>query len=282
MFLAGCGVETEPDAGVVDTKGTVELAYVEWDSEVASTYVVAEVLESMGYDVELTSVSAAVMWTAVGNGDVDAMVAAWLPTIHEHYLQQVQDTAVDLGPNLVGTRSGLVVPEYVTIDSIADISEHAEKFDKQIIGIEPGAGIMSRTEQVLESYNLNDMELVSSSSAAMAAELGNAIDNDRWIVVTGWTPHWKFSRWDLKYLEDPQNVYGGEEQIHTIVRAGLQDDMPEVYAMLDNFQWTAADMQQVMNWNQGEGASPETSAERWIEQNPEKVRAWIPGEQMAE
>ena len=36
-----------------------------------------------------------------------------------------------------------------------------------------------------------------------------------------------FARFDLKYLDDPENVYGGAEQIHTVVRQDLEDDMPE-------------------------------------------------------
>ena len=38
---------------------TIELGYVLWDSEIASTHVVAAVLmDELGYDVELTSVDA--------------------------------------------------------------------------------------------------------------------------------------------------------------------------------------------------------------------------------
>ncbi|MFP3340037.1 glycine betaine ABC transporter substrate-binding protein, partial [Micrococcus sp. SIMBA_131] len=37
----------------------ISLAYVAWDSEIASTNVVAKVLESMGYKVELTQLDAA-------------------------------------------------------------------------------------------------------------------------------------------------------------------------------------------------------------------------------
>lgn len=73
----------------------------------------------------------------------------------------------------------------------------------KIVGIEPGAGIMSATEKAVEEYGL-DYQLQDSSSAAMAASLQKAINNKEWIVVTGWTPHWKFAKWDLKYLDDPK------------------------------------------------------------------------------
>jgi len=258
-------------------KGKVELAYVEWASEVASTNVVRAVLqEKMGYEVELTPVSAAAMWTAVGTGDVDGMVAGWLPTTHGHYLERVKDQVESLGPNLEGTRIGLVVPAYVTIASIPELKDNAEKFDSKIIGIDPGAGIMSKTEKAIDEYGLENFSLVEGSGATMTAALSDAIRHDQWIVVTGWTPHWMFAKWDLKYLEDPKDVFGGEEHINTIVRKGLKEDMPEVYQFLDNFHWTPEDMQQVMVWNQEKEASPYENAKKWIEENPDKVQAWLP------
>ncbi|MFO8048700.1 MAG: glycine betaine ABC transporter substrate-binding protein [Desulfosudaceae bacterium] len=254
-----------------------EIVYVEWSCATASANVVKAVLETkLGYDVELTSVSAAAMWQALASGDVDATTTAWLPTTHGHYLEKVEDDVVNLGHNLVGTKIGLVVPTYVTIDSIAQLDEHADKFDNQITGIDPGAGIMSKTEQVIEDYDLENMELMESSGAMMTAVLKDKIKDEQWVVVTGWTPHWKFGKWDLKYLEDPKNVYGGAEYIDTIVRKGLQEDKPDLYAFLDNFQWEPEDIQTVMAWNQKEGTTPAENARKWIKQNSDKVEAWLP------
>ncbi len=258
------------------SKGEVELAYVEWSSEVASTNVVKAVLqERMGYEVEITPVGAAAMWQAVGTNDVDGLVAAWLPTTHGHYLEKVKDDVENLGPNLEGTRIGLVVPTYVTIDGIGEMKDHADKFDGRIIGIDPGAGIMSTTEKVIEEYGLNEISLMPGSGATMAAALKDKVEGKEWVCVTGWTPHWKFARWDLKYLDDPKNVYGGEEYISTVVRKGLKKDMPEVYQFLDNFYWTPEDMQLLMVWN-SESGTPYENAVKWIKQNKDKVDKWIP------
>jgi glycine betaine/proline transport system substrate-binding protein len=277
VLYAGILGVISPVASVYADKGEVELAYVEWSSEVASTHVVQVVLEQLGYEVKLTPVSAAAMWQAVAIGDADGMVAAWLPTTHSHYLEKVKDKVEDLGPNMKGTRVGLVVPAYVTINSIEQLPAVAGKFNRKIIGIDPGAGMMSKTETVMESYGLDKYKLVEGSGATMTAALKNAIDTQSWIVVTGWTPHWKFSRWELKYLEDPKNIYGQEEYISTIVRQGLKEDLPEVYTVLDNFEWEPADMEAVMIWNQEEGAKPHETATRWVRENPDKTAEWLKG-----
>lgn len=222
----------------------VTLTYVEWATEIASTNVVKAVLEErMGYNVEIVPVSASAMWQSLTTGDSDGMVGAWLPTTHEEYYNQVMNDVDDLGPNLNGTKIGLVVPQYVEIDSIEQLNDNAQQFQSRIIGIDPGAGIMSGTEEAIKEYGLEEFTLVEGTGATMTASLADAIRKEEWIVVTGWTPHWKFSEWDLKYLEDTKGVYGGDEQIHTITRRGLHEDMREVYDFLDAFYWGTEDME---------------------------------------
>ncbi|MGG4606275.1 glycine betaine ABC transporter substrate-binding protein [Paenalcaligenes sp. Me131] len=256
-------------------KGTVHLAYVEWSSEVASTNVMRVLLEQAGYDVKMSSLTGAAMWQAVANGDADAMLAAWLPTTHEDYFEQLGDKVEDLGPNLDGTKLGLVVPAYTEITSIEELNDNAKKFNNEIIGIDPGAGLQRLTGDVVDQYELK-LRLRDGTDATMTAALANAIQNKEDVVITAWTPHWMFARWDLKYLEDPKGVYGGAEQIHTIARKGLKDDKPEAYAILDAFNWTTDDMGEIMLMNEEAGSDPYENAKKWVEANPEKVQAWMP------
>src|SRR5690554_1174110 len=79
-----------------------------------------------------------------------------------------------------------------------------EEVDYEIQGIDPGAGIMASARQAIEDYGLEGWELLESSDAAMTAALTSAYEDQEPIIITGWTPHWKFSKFDLKYLDDPQ------------------------------------------------------------------------------
>ncbi|TVM18490.1 glycine/betaine ABC transporter substrate-binding protein [Oceanidesulfovibrio indonesiensis] len=259
-------------------QGKVKLAYVEWDCAAASTNLVKAVLEEkMGYDVDILPVTAAAMWMAVGTGDVDGMVTAWLPVTHADYLEQVKGKAEDLGPIVGGAKLGWAVPSYVEIDSIADLNDNADKFNGKIIGIDPGAGLMRLSEEAMEEYDLSNFELMEGSGSTMTAALGNAVDNNEWVVVTAWSPHWMFGRWQLKYLDDPKGVLGEEEKIHTIVRNGLKEDMPEVYAFLDRFSYESPDqLQALMAWNEEEGADRYENAKRFIAEYPELVESWLP------
>jgi glycine betaine/proline transport system substrate-binding protein len=154
----------------------------------------------------------------------------------------------------------------------------AEKFGGRIVGIEPGAGIMKATEAAITAYGLEGIKLQDSSSPAMVAALEKAVQNGEWIAVTGWTPHWKFAKWDLKYLEDPMGVFGGEEEIDTIVTPTLAEEAPAAYQMLDNFYWAPADMEAVMlDINVGE-MSPDDAAVKFIAENQDLIESWIPAD----
>lgn len=150
-----------------------------------------------------------------------------------------------------------------------------EEMDYEIIGIDAGAGVMQAAEQAIEDYDL-DFDLKTSSGAVMTQALGDAIDNEEPIIVTGWTPHWKFIKYDLKYLEDPKESFGGEETINTFVRLGLEEENPNAYKLLNQFNWKTEDMESVM-LEISEGEEPEDAAQNWIDDNQDKVDEWIDG-----
>lgn len=160
--------------------------------------------------------------------------------------------------------------------STSDTSSVGDSVNYKITGIDPGAGIMEATERAITDYELDKWDLVSGSGAAMTAALKKAYDSEKPIIITGWTPHWKFAKYDLKYLEDPKGSYGGEEEIHTIGRTGLQEDLPEAHQILSNFSWSEEDMGEIMIAIQ-EGDKPEVAAQNWVDANADKIAVWTDG-----
>ena len=170
----------------------------------------------------------------------------------------------------------LAIPKDTSVNQ--NSNEIGAQTDYKIIGIEPGAGLMKLTKTAIEDYGLDDWQLIEGSSAAMVAELKKAYKNKEPIIITGWSPHWMFSSFDLKYLEDPNGSFGGAEDINTLVRKDLKKDAPGAYQILDHFFWETADMENVMV-DITNGMDPAEAAEKWIEDNPEKVAKWTKGAQ---
>ena len=216
---------------------TVTLASVHWDSEIASSNVIKIVLEDLGYNVEIFELDPAVVYSSIANGTADVTV----------------------------------VPAYMDVDSIANLTDEA---NKTITGIEPGAGVTAKAQELMNDYeNLSDWTLSTSSTGAMLVELDKAIANKEDFVITGWKPHWMYQKYDLKDLEDPKMTMGEGDSICSFAREGLEEDMPEVYRVIDNFNWTVEDMESVMLELQD--IDPVIAAQNWIDKNPEKVASWI-------
>ena len=147
-----------------------------------------------------------------------------------------------------------------------------------VTGIDAGAGIMASTQKALSAYGLTkaNWQLQTSSTAAMTSTLDKAIRHQQPIVITGWQPHWMFSKYPIKFLKDPKHVYGKSESIHTIVRQGLKNDQPVAYTLLDRFYWTPAEMSQVM-LKVNNGQDPRKAAQESIKVNPKTVQKWTKG-----
>ena len=260
----------------------VRLGWTAWSDAEFVTRLAKTVMEDrMGMDVELIQTDIAPQYQGVANGDIDAMLMSWQPATHADYIDQVGGDTVNLGVLYTHARLGWIVPEYVPEDMLSSIEdlkneEVREKLDGKIQGIDPGAGLMRLSNKVIdEAYNL-DYELISASGAAMTAALDRAINRDEWIVVTGWSPHWKFGAYDLRYLEDPKGTLGGPERIHAIAREGFYQDNMEAASFLARMHLPIDELQTAM-YNANE-TSYEEAVNKYIEEHPDRIDYWVTGE----
>ncbi|MDD4924575.1 MAG: glycine betaine ABC transporter substrate-binding protein [Dehalococcoidales bacterium] len=264
-------------SGCVSGEKTIKIPYVQWACAEAEAHLAQFILEEMGYKVELSTVQAGVMWTSVATGDADVFTTAWLPYTHASYWEEYGDDLERLGVMFDQAVLALVVPSYVTIDSIAEMKDHKTEFQGRIVGIDPGAGIMEATRNTLmPAYGLDDWNLMESSEAGMISELERAINRGEWIAVTGWAPHWKFFAYDLKILEDPELTYGGMEEIVIIGRDGFTADFPDAAEFFAKWKITADQLGEVMYMINIDKMDPAEAASTWIEDNRDIVNTWLP------
>ncbi|RNI13721.1 glycine betaine ABC transporter substrate-binding protein [Methanohalophilus sp. RSK] len=272
LFAAGCTQQESEGAGAEEKSATI--GYVMWDDAIANTNVIKQVLEQEGYEVEIIAVDAGPLYQGLADGQFDFTTCAWLPQTQANYWEQYGDQVDRVGPNLEDCKLGLVVPTYMEdINSIEDLNANKEKFNGKITGIDPGAGIMQNTENAIDMYGLG-YTLEASSSAGMASALDSAYRDEEPIVVTLWTPHWAFGRYDLKILDDPQKAYGDGDNIETLARQGLEEEKPELYAIISNIHYSHEEIQTVMTDIEA-GMSAEEAAAKWVENNPDRVNEWI-------
>jgi len=267
--------------GSASARPTLRLGWSPWaDAEVVS--LIAQTVIQQAYDVRVERVLAdiGIQYASLARGDLDLMLMAWLPLTHRDYYRRVRDRVVDFGSMYSG-RLGWVVPDYVPaadLTSIADLRDRslAARFDNRVQGIDPGSGLNQASVEALKSYRLNDLELVASSSVAMTAVLDQAMRQQRWVVVTSWTPHWMFARYKLRFLQDPQRVFGGIEWIHALGRPELDLEMQDVAGFLTRFHLPDQEMSDLLL--QANEQTAEAAVDDYITSHPARVRYWSTGE----
>jgi len=267
--------------GSASARPTLRLGWSPWaDAEVVS--LIAQSVIQQAYDVNVERVLAdiGIQYASLARGDLDLMLMAWLPLTHRDYYRRVRERVVDFGSMYSG-RLGWVVPDYVPeseLSSIPDLRDPslAARFENRVQGIDPGSGLNQASALALKTYLLKNLELVSSSSAAMTAVLDQAIRQQRWVIVTSWTPHWMFARYRLRFLQDPERVFGGIEWIHALGRPQLDLEMQDVAGFLTRFHLPDQEMSDLLL--QANDRTAEAAVEDYIASHQARVRYWITGE----
>lgn len=276
----GFASQLGPEGSQSGATGPLRLGWSPWaDAEVMSLIAQRVIQQAYNLPVERVMADIGIQYASVARGDLDLMLMAWLPLTHKDYWTRVRDRVLDFGSMYSG-RLGWVVPDYVDaseLRSIADLRkpELAARFDNTVQGIDPGSGLNQASEQALVDYNLGDMRLVASSSAAMTAVLDKAIREQRWVVVTSWTPHWMFARYKLRFLEDPQLVFGGVEWIHALGRKGLDRDYPDLAGFLSRFQIPDRELSDLLLM--ANERSADVAVEDYLDRHPARIRYWTTG-----
>ncbi|WP_404291060.1 glycine betaine ABC transporter substrate-binding protein [Glutamicibacter arilaitensis] len=273
LALTACGNGGDTEAAGEDKKLNIAV-FNGWDEGIASSELWKAVLEEKGYEVELINADVAPLFQGLSSGDYDLTTDVWLPVTHASYLEDYGDDIEDLGAWNSESRLTVAVNEDAPIDSLEELAANADKFSNRIVGIEPGAGLTeAMNEAAIPDYGLDDMEFLTSSTSAMLTELETATKNDENIVVTLWEPHWAYSAYPVKNLEDPKGSLGDAEGIHTFSRAGFADDHAEVAKWMSDFKMdldTLYDLENLL-FVENDTDDYQPLVKQWMEENREFV-----------
>lgn len=263
-----------------DAGKRVKLGYFPWDEAIASTYLWQNVLEDRGYLPEVSQLDPGPLYTALAKGQMDVQFDSWLPVTHKSYWDRYGKDLTDLGAWYGPTSLELTVPSYVKgIDSLEDLKGKGKTFNGKIIGIESSAGMMGTLNtKVLKEYGLEgEYEVVSSSTATMLAELDRAIKKKEPVVVTLWSPHWAYGKYDLKKLKDPGKAWGDGEKLHSVARKDFAKEFPEFAGWLKDFTLTEEQLASLeVEIQSGGQGNEKKSARTWMDANPDVAATIAP------
>nr|WP_321487595.1 glycine betaine ABC transporter substrate-binding protein [uncultured Draconibacterium sp.] len=194
---------------------------------------------------------------------------AWLPETHKQYFNQHKENLEMLGITYPEARTGLVVPEYSELHSVTDL----KNYPHPIIGIDAGAGIMQKAQKAINKY-AQGKALLALSEEKMVEQLSDSIQRRKDIVVTGWEPHWIFARYDIRFLEDPDNIFGQKENIYTIATKNLEEEHPNAVRFFERMQLTKNQLNSLV-YEIRISEDPVEGVKKWMEQNEFVVNQWM-------
>ena len=256
----------------------IRIGWTAWSDAEAVTNIAKLILEQrLAQKVELVMTDVALQYAGLERGQIDLMLMAWLPGTHQSYYEKVKGSVENLGALYTDAKLGWAVPADIPVSTLKTIDdlkkpEVMEKLGGKIQGIDAGAGLMKLSEAAIKTYGL-DYKLLTASDAAMVSALDRAIQRKQWIVVTTWSPHWMFSQYKLRYLEDPKQALGGVESIHALARKGFSADFPAAAAFIRNLKISLADLEGVMLKARDSNAAKEAAA--YIASHGEQVNRWV-------
>ena len=283
--IAGCSGESGDDfAGSTEGAHVARFVQQPWADLVVETRIAMTILDKLGYRTSTQEVSVPLAAQALSTGQADAYLGNWWPSQQETFQPLLDGKKAEVtGTILTGTEYAPAVPGYVTeqlgVKSLADLDKHADKFGKEILGIEAGSPGNTTIENAIKAdkYGLGDWKLTASSTEAMLAEVDRRAAKKQPVAFLGWSPHWMTIQWNLTFLEDPEKVWPGAGQIRVLTRTGLGEDDANLKKFLSQISVDTATASRWIDEVDKDKKKPEDIASACITANPEVVRKWLAG-----
>lgn len=245
------------------------IVYADWSEGIATSFLVKNVLQKeLHYEIRLTLSEIDEAYEALAAGKEGLMLTAWLPHTHGNYYSQYSNDLVKGGIVYENAQTGILVPERAEIESIGELSDYTDT----IYGIESSAGIMRQTREAIESYEL-DLHLRSGDEEKMLESLDKKYKRNTPVAITGWKPHLVFSRYELKFLQDPLNSFPGPETISSLVNAKVAED-EALMKFLSRFQLNQKQMTGLIREVRTHPAGEDAGAKKWMNENKLLVSSW--------
>ncbi len=257
-------------------KPLVRIGYIkEWPTSTVITSLLSEALDTnLNVDITTKDISQnnlKDLWQLMVTNRADITPSVWLPNTHAAFIIDAGDEVVDLGVWLSGARLGLVVPDYMGINSIEELSRREE--GGIIYGIDPSSKLHHMTERAIELYGLKNYRIIAKNDKYMVKRLEEAIKNKEDIIVAAWTPHWIFGEWKIRMLDDPLKVFGSSEEIHIYATANFKQNFPDICSFLANIELDLQEFSDLLASARRLNSSA-AATNRWLLKNQRLVLDW--------
>ena len=313
MVAAACskvgsgGSSTSPSAtGAADPANanvTLKLAVNDWVGAAANAGLASDLLQKLGYKVELVKIDEFAQFPALARGQLDATMEVWPSGHGADYKKYITGGAgvIDGGKLGVIGQIGWWLPTYMVTAHPELASWEGLKTDWAMFKTtESGSqgqlldGDPSYTTfdgEIAKALGLNLKVVYAGSEAAELTALKQAYAKQGPILMYFWTPHWAQAKYQLTMVKLPDvtqactdaatNNNGKgyacaypQDDLYKAFTQNLQTKAPQGFALLTAMSYTNED-QNTIGLDISNGMTPEAAAQKWIDANQAKWQPWL-------
>jgi len=302
--VAGCG----SGGGIKDTNsggsasgkkcGDLRIAVNPWTGYVANAHVIGYLAKTkMGCNVTYPDVKEEVGWAGMASGSIDTIVENWgHPDLVKKYIDE-QKTVADVGPTGGKGIIGWYVPpwmaqKYPDITDSKNLNKYASLFKTSESGskgqlLDGDPSYVTNDEALVKNLNLNYKVVVGGSEAGLIQSFKSAEKNKTPLLAYFYEPQWFFSEMKLVHVNLPAYKAGCDANaakvncdyppyvLNKLVAKKFADSGSPAVDLVKKFQWTNDDQNVVAKYIAADGMSPDDAAKKWVDANPDKVKAWM-------
>ena len=257
----------------------------------------------MGYDVKTDTLAEEVAWQGFDTGQVDVILENWgHPDLEKTYITE-KKVAQDAGLNgVIGLIHWYVPPwlatAYPDVTDWNNLNKYADKFKTtesgdqgQFLASDPT--FVQEDRAIIKNLGLNFKVVDSGSEAASIAAFQQAEAQKTWLIGYFYDPQWLMAEIPLVQVKLPpysDACYGDysaaarakiacdypEYKLNKVVATKFAETGGDAYTLVKNFQWKNADQNEVADWMTNKNMSSEDAAKKWLDENPDVWKAWMP------
>jgi glycine betaine/proline transport system substrate-binding protein len=312
LGLTACGggtiSDTKTDAAGSDC-GDLRIAVNPWTGYVANAHVIGLVAkDKLGCNVTYPEVKEEVGWQGMADGSIDTIVENWG---HDDLVKTYVDEQKSVQIAGVTNNEGLIgwfVPQWMAdkypditdwnnLNKYADLFKTSESGGKgQLLDGDPS--YVTNDEALVKNLDLNYQVVVGGSEAALLQSFKNAEKNKTPLLAYFYTPQWYAEvngaatpgvtePIQIAHVELPPWTEGCDAvaadvacdyppyHLNKLISTTFADSGSPAVDLIKNFQWTNEDQNVVSSYIGQDGMDPEAAAQKWIDDNPDKVAAWL-------
>ena len=259
----------------------VTLGWSVWsDTEVLAKLAKKAIKSEMGICLKLDVDTPENHFQKLLNGKIDIMFMAWIPSEQEKYFNAHSQNITKLGVLYSGVQFRFAVPSYIPKDAIGSLSDLKkpdikERLNGMIHVDDLRPNVEESIKKTISEYDLDDYKYIPAVSESVYTSLEHHVRRNHWIVVSAWSPHWIFSKWDLRVLEDPKNTHKNKKLVYAIGHKDINTRLPEIASFFSRMQIPVLELEELMY--KAKETTFDQAVSEYIEKNPKRIKYWVTG-----